>query len=91
MRCFSRIGGGGGVGKRVKQVRFGKLAFLQLYGAIFHQENMSIFGHVALGFQEIGALVWKLCTFLCRYLLDRTTLSLVLRNEKHTSQNQTRQ
>ena len=42
--------------RRVKQVRFGKLAFLQLNGAFF-EPRMLVFGHFALRFQrETGKL-----------------------------------
>ena len=47
---------------RVKQARFGKLAFLQLNGVIFYPK-MSIFGHFALRFQQVGAVARKPCTF----------------------------
>ena len=45
-------------GRRVKQVRFGKLAFLQLNGAFFFEPKiMLVFGHFALRFQrETGKL-----------------------------------
>ena len=58
----------------MKQVRFGKfeLAFLQLNGVIFTKINVD-FGHVALRFQQIGALVWKpgTCSHFGGYLVDR--------------------
>ena len=62
--------------RRVKQVRFGKLAFLQLNGAFF-EPKMLVFGHFALRFQrETGKLaLWPgnhayLCVFRIPGKLD---------------------
>ena len=44
---------GSPTGRRVKQVRFGKLAFLQLNGEeSFFEPKMLVFGHFALCFQR---------------------------------------
>ena len=43
--------------RRVKQVRFGKLAFPQLNGAFF-QPRMPVFGHFALCFQGKNPSNW---------------------------------